>query len=111
MHSCRTFRLRGTPFTCFMLYWYKSTTTDAKGAARSPRAARGTPFTCFTGTKVQLLTQKALLDRRAPPLLRHACTFSAILIAKEFCDHYVFGHREEEVIEESLIQYFLVVYS
>jgi hypothetical protein len=27
-------------------------------------AARGTQFTCFTGTKVQIMTQKALLDAK-----------------------------------------------
>jgi hypothetical protein len=45
---------------------YKSTNTDAEDALpcpapylQAPAAAR---FTCFTGAKVQILTQKTLLD-------------------------------------------------
>ncbi len=52
-----------------MLFWYKSTNTDAEVAQRlrneggvfgMPVPAvveQGTQFTCFTGTKVQILTQ------------------------------------------------------
>jgi hypothetical protein len=49
-----------------LLYWYKSTNTDAEGVSGLAQVARrcrfGTQFTCFTGTKVQILTQKALVD-------------------------------------------------
>jgi hypothetical protein len=52
-----------------LLYKYKSTDTDAEGGASGPRGPErciktgdnGTHFTCFTGTKVQILTQKAVL--------------------------------------------------
>ena len=40
-------------------YWYKSTNTDAEGAAGAV-CARVAQFTRFTGTKVPILTQKAL---------------------------------------------------
>jgi len=40
-------------------YSYKSTNTDAKGAAEY-RATAADQFTCVTRTKVQILTQKAL---------------------------------------------------
>jgi hypothetical protein len=36
-----------------VLYWYKSTNTDAEEA--------GGRHACFTGTKVQILTQKKLV--------------------------------------------------
>jgi hypothetical protein len=39
-----------------LFYRYKSINTDAEGV----RDALGTHFTCFKGTKVQILTQKAL---------------------------------------------------
>jgi hypothetical protein len=43
-----------------LLYWYKSTNTDAEGAS----------VTCFTGTKVPTLTLKAVqLDPRYVPAL------------------------------------------
>jgi acyl-CoA reductase-like NAD-dependent aldehyde dehydrogenase len=48
----------------FLLYWYISTDSDAEGAAaRAAWHSGGDPalqFSCFTGTKVQILTQKAL---------------------------------------------------
>jgi hypothetical protein len=34
------------------------------------RSLGGIQFTCFTSTKVQILTQKALQERAAPPHLR-----------------------------------------
>jgi hypothetical protein len=46
----------------------------------------GTQFTCFTGTKVQILTQKALLARRArnnlveAVLLRVFCIYVCVCI-------------------------------
>jgi hypothetical protein len=56
-------------YSFYLLYWYKSTNTDAEGDGRLqglrsgevPRAIRSircrcTQFTCFTSTKVQILT-------------------------------------------------------
>ncbi len=46
-------------YSVYLLYWYKSTNTDADGGA-----VRGSRFWCtilyFTGTKVRILTQKAV---------------------------------------------------
>ncbi len=62
-------------YSIFWVYWYKSTNTDAEGVRPRPCALgeqnadwrgqsyAGTQFTGFTGTKVQILTQKALPDR------------------------------------------------
>ena len=60
-------------YSVYLLYWHKSTTTDAEGAGRLqglrsgevPRASRSilcrcTQFTCFTSTKVQILTPEEL---------------------------------------------------
>jgi hypothetical protein len=49
-------------YSVYLLYWYKSTNTDAAARRRLPRTFNcgGTQFTCFTGTKVQILTQQAL---------------------------------------------------
>jgi hypothetical protein len=44
-----------------LLYWYQSTNISALGEAIKVTAPLGTHFTCFTGTKVQILTQKAPL--------------------------------------------------
>jgi hypothetical protein len=56
----------------FLLYWYKSTKTGVRkgrasaGLRRGGRGSFAVPkFTCFTGTKVQMLTQKALLASEA----------------------------------------------
>jgi hypothetical protein len=53
--------------TVYLLYYYKSTNNDAAAALRSATSACvsgfTTQFTCFTSTKVQILTQKALLER------------------------------------------------
>jgi hypothetical protein len=67
----------------YLLYWYKSTNTDAEGAAAASNAraiqdmsatyftrsqwlavATGTQFSCFTGTKVQILTLRGGLRTR-----------------------------------------------
>jgi hypothetical protein len=46
----------------YLHHWYKSTNTHAEGAAIGG-VCLGTPFTtCVTGTTVQILTKKALLD-------------------------------------------------
>jgi hypothetical protein len=53
-----------------LLYWYKSTDTDAlKAAAEHSETYRelGTQFTCSTGTKVQILT----LSRRRLSIAKH----------------------------------------
>ncbi len=42
------------------LYWYKSANTDAKRRCQRVRQSLSSGFTCFPGTKVQILTQKAL---------------------------------------------------
>jgi hypothetical protein len=72
--------LLGTQLT--LLYWYKSTKTDAEDAAKSRDVVcmvlfvlswlfwmllvwttiTGTQFTCFTSTKVQMLTKSAALS-------------------------------------------------
>ena len=61
---------QGTPF--FLLYWYKSTNTDADDAPRSQCYSSPNPTlhywykrTSFIGTKVQILTQKTRLDAHA----------------------------------------------
>jgi hypothetical protein len=43
---------RHSRYSVYLLYWYKSTHTDAARGG----AATGTQFTSFTGTKVQILT-------------------------------------------------------
>jgi hypothetical protein len=43
-------------YSLYLLYWYKSTNSDAAGASA---AMRTFDFTCFTGTRVQILTQEA----------------------------------------------------
>jgi hypothetical protein len=45
-------------YSVYLLYWYKSTGADAY---LSRASGRGAQFSCFTGTKVQVLTLKALL--------------------------------------------------
>ena len=46
---------------------------NVSGLAQVARRCRfGTQFTCFTGTKVQILTQKALVD--CSRLSRHTCS-------------------------------------
>ena len=73
--SCSGMKRRSSRYAIYLLYWYKSTNTDAEGAKRGRKtrsfanwidlkssSALSTPLTCFTGTKVQLLTQKALLE-------------------------------------------------
>ncbi len=66
---------RGRPRRCsvYWLYWYKSTNTDADGGARCALSAATVrrrsfsvhaQFTCFTGTKVPILTQKAVRQVR-----------------------------------------------
>ena len=52
-----------TRYSLCLIYWYTGTKTDAGGAV-------STQFTCFTGTTVQKLTQKALLDSSPLPALR-----------------------------------------
>jgi hypothetical protein len=42
-----------------LLYWYKSTNTDAAAVVRVERARAGTQITCFIGTKIQILTLHA----------------------------------------------------
>ena len=48
-----------------MLYWYKSTNTDAGAIAKGDYDWKDLLYwykrTCFTGTKIQILTKKALL--------------------------------------------------
>jgi hypothetical protein len=75
-----------------LLYWYKSTSTDAAGSREAAaRHAQSTQFTCFTGTKVQVLT--LLLDM--PKALRAATAvgplfvgvFSGVLILLYMCPH------------------------
>ncbi len=66
--------------------WYKSTNTDISAAAHNQRQENGrtrTQFTSFTSTKVQILTQKALLQQLcvtcgfcARKWLNTACTTS-----------------------------------
>ena len=45
-------RRAGAHFTLSLLYWHKSTNSDAA------KKKTGTHFTCFTGTKVQIVTQQ-----------------------------------------------------
>ncbi len=72
----------GAHFTKYLLYWYKSTNTDAARCIAdmllqagdeilvlaedddSYTCNDGTHFTCFTGTKVHILT---LRSEQAPP--------------------------------------------
>ena len=62
----------GGRYSVYLLYWYESANTDATSFCW--RSAAGTHFTCFTGTRVQILTQKALLeDRAARDLLPSSC--------------------------------------
>ena len=63
-----------------LLYWYKSTNTGAArrvnilGVWTAVCDSAVTQFTCFTGTKVQVLTQKALQNsRRVDRCVRQLC--------------------------------------
>ena len=52
-------------YSVYLLYWHKSTNTDAEGSPRhrcGGRVASRTRAQFFTGTKVQILTQKAVRD-------------------------------------------------
>ena len=72
--STQETRRRSLRYAVYLLYWYKSTSTDAGGAARIWEHAT---FFCqfffhlggrsFTGTKVQVLTQEALLGSGSSP--------------------------------------------
>jgi hypothetical protein len=50
-------------YSVYFIYWYKSASSDAAGAARGRIRCTSAPwppqFTCFTGTKVQVLTLQA----------------------------------------------------
>jgi hypothetical protein len=67
-HSAAVEQVRSVYLRC----WYNSTNTDAveqfkdqrsteTAAVESEMAALGSQFTCFSGTKVQILTQTAVL--------------------------------------------------
>jgi hypothetical protein len=45
-----------------MLHFFLIMGADADARDMNGKTALGTQLTCFTGTKVQILTQKALLD-------------------------------------------------
>ena len=71
MSNLTSFHVAPCRYSVYLLYGYKSTNTDAEGAAaltnsgaRSTRSFTSshfsTQFTRFTGTKEQILTQKAL---------------------------------------------------
>jgi hypothetical protein len=61
-----------------LLYWHKSTHTDAAVellALLHASLGAGTQFTCFTGTKVQILAQRSSCLRSSTPLSAHSgCT-------------------------------------
>jgi hypothetical protein len=47
---------RENRYSVYLLYWYKSTNSDAAARRRKLRSGRtGTQFTCFTGTNVLAL--------------------------------------------------------
>ncbi len=58
-------------YSHYLVYWYKSTNTDAEGACAGGRGSLlllscqtimlGTQFTCFTSTKAQMLTAEELM--------------------------------------------------
>ena len=48
-----------------LLYWYKKTNSGAATCRVASAPLSGTQFTCFLGTKVQILTQKALASTAA----------------------------------------------
>jgi hypothetical protein len=70
--ACTSTSRRSCRCSVYLLYWYKSTNTDADAGAQ---------FTCFTSTKVRILTQKlqgleAVNGRlRALEHLRFRCTY------------------------------------
>jgi hypothetical protein len=52
-------------YSVYLLYWYKSTNSDAATCRVASAPLSGTQFTSFLGTKVQILTQKALASTAA----------------------------------------------
>ena len=67
----------GARCSVYSLYWYKSTSTDAKGAAQPPRSRRSglcrRCVTCFTATGMRL----AAMSRE-----RYSVYFDALLVQK-----------------------------
>jgi hypothetical protein len=54
-------------YAACLLYWYKSTNTDAmEGCPARLVLPSGAQFACFTGTKVQTLTQCGNADTDLP---------------------------------------------
>ena len=94
-------------YAVYLLYWYKSTNTDTRGApdsrplsptkasarSRARLAWRdggrpGTHFTCFTGTKVQILTLQLVAQglREGPATQKLFLLQAAMLqVKKNFC--------------------------
>ena len=76
--------LRCPASSFYLLYWYKSTTTDAEaGLLRCPASS----FCCFTGTKVQILTQKLEKQSNSSPRTPMA---SSLTKASRYSDFSVF---------------------
>jgi hypothetical protein len=75
----------------YLLYWHKSTNTDAEAGICRSRVKAQTQFTCFTGTRVQILTQKLAGQTRIMDLvaLGHE-------IAQESPDESEVRERERE---------------
>ncbi len=85
--------MRGRRYAVYLLYWYKSTDTNAAAAAAAAGAlTRMSQFTCFTSTKVQILTLRSCFLQA---LLSLACLYlqrPSILIFDEPTNHVNFRH-------------------
>ena len=96
--------LRRTPqgtHSLYLLYWYESTNTDAEGAAEM--ALRFTHFTCFTGTKVPILTQKALLQGAAEMALGFAVRLQPD--SADFCNSLGANLQLDGRVSDALVWY------
>ncbi len=94
---------RASRYLLYLLYWYKSTKTDACSKLELP----GADFTCFTGTKVQTLTQKTLAVRPSGHILVAAA--ASARNAGRIVAAASAGKREQEALSSALAQQVLTL--